>query len=144
MDIRATYTKTPEVTVTSTNSNSSVLPQVHVAAPDDKEKVEASVNVTLSKEGKEKSEQAEVKDHFASLRGAETNTTDKKKSKEEQLEEKIKELKDKIAELQQKLIQQKNSPGSEDKVKQTESELAVLQAQLMSLLNEKLQGKGKS
>lgn len=146
MDVRNMYVKVNEQVIDRPSRPNSTLPQLIVAAPEDKEKSKASVNVTLSEEGKDKSKQAETKDHFKSLREKDPNAPVEEESNGDELDEKIKELKDKIATLQQELAKAQNgdTEENENRVKQIESELSILQAQLMSLLNQKLEGKSQS
>lgn len=144
MDVRNMYIKLNDKVIDKPSSNQSALPQLHIASPKQELQNEASVHVSLSKEGKEKSEQLETKDHFKSLREKEPEQADAEQGTGDQVDEKLKELKEKIAELQQQLAQHKNKQGDEERVKQLESEIAILQAQMMSLLNEKLQGKSAS
>lgn len=146
MDVRNMYVKVNEQVIDKSSRSNSTLPHLNVSAPEDKEKSTASVNVTLSEEGKEQSKQAEAKDHFKSLREKDPNAPVEEGSKGDVLDELIEELKDKIATLQEELAQKQNQNGgeSENRIKQIKSELSVLQAQLMSLLNQKLEGKSQS
>lgn len=146
MDVRNMYVKVNEQVIDKPSRSSSTLPHLNVSAPEDKEKNTASVNVTLSEEGKEKSKQAETKDHFKSLREKDPNAPVEEESKGDVLDELIEELKDKIATLQAELAKEQNHGGgeSENRVKQIKSELGVLQAQLMGLLNQKMEGKSQS
>lgn len=144
MEVRNMNITVNEQVIGKSSRNTSALPQPHVAEAKESTKTEPSTSVSLSEEGKEKSKQAQEQDYFASLRGGEVGATPEEESSGDKLDDKIKELKDKIATLQQELAQKQNAGDDEDKVKQIESELAVLQAQLMSLLNEKLQGKSTS
>lgn len=147
MDVRNMYVKVNEQIIDKPKRNdNSSLPQLHIAEAESNEKTVSSVNVSLSEEGQEKSKQEQEKDYFKSLREKDPNAPVTEESSGDELDDKIKELKDKIATLQQELAkeQSKESAEGEERVKQIESELAVLQAQLMSLLNEKLEGKSQS
>lgn len=141
MDVRNMYVKVNDQVIDKPSRPNSALPQLHIAEPEKKKEVEPSTNVNLSEQGKEKSKQAQDKDHFESLRGGEVDGAAEGKDSGDKLEEKVKELQEQIAALQQELAQKQNEGSDEERVKQIESEIAVLQAQLMSLLSEKLQGK---
>ncbi len=141
MDVRNMYVRVNEQIIDKPNNNNSVLPQLNISEPEQDKKVEASVNVSLSEEGKEKSKQEQEKDLFKALREKDPNAPATEEGSGDELSEKIKELKDKIATLLQELAAEKNKENGEERIKQIEAELNVLQAQLMSLLNEQLEGK---
>lgn len=119
--------------------------QIHVAPSESS--VPSVDRVTLSQQGQDKAQQE--RDMFKVLRehagppGASENAQQvedsEKQADKQSVDEKIAELKQKIDELMQRLSELKGQPGNEQQIKQLESELALLQSQMISLLEQKMQ-----
>jgi septal ring factor EnvC (AmiA/AmiB activator) len=103
--------------------------------------LKAQDTVSISSEGKAKSDKE--RDEFKALRERGEPTAAEDKKDKDSVEEKIKELREKINELLQKLTMARNQGEDEEKIKMLEAEMAALQAQLMSLLEKQLQGKSE-